>query len=58
MNQLSNRKLLEWQKGYGIVSFGQKDLKWVVNYVENQKEHHRKGTTHERLERTEDEDED
>jgi len=37
-------------------NFGGKDLKWVVNYVENQKEHHRKGTTHDRLERTEGDD--
>jgi putative transposase len=51
INQLTNDKLLEWQHGYGIVSFGTKDLQWIVNYVLNQKEHHKKGTTHERLER-------
>jgi putative transposase len=34
-------KSLQWQRGYGIVSFGTKDLKWVVDYVKNQKEHHR-----------------
>ena len=51
VNQLTNRKSLEWQHGYGIVSFGTKDLKWIVDYVLNQKEHHKKGTTHERLER-------
>lgn len=50
INQLANRKLLEWQHGYGIVSFGTKDLKWVVNYVLNQKEHHKKGRVFERLE--------
>lgn len=42
MNQSSNHKLLQWQRGYGIVSFGTKDLKWVVNYVLNQKKHHKK----------------
>ena len=41
-----------------MVSFGTKDLKWVINYIRNQKEHHEKGTTVERLEKiTHDEDE-
>lgn len=44
-------KALEWQRGYGIVTFGTKDLKWVVEYIENQKEHHKRGTIHERLEK-------
>jgi len=56
INRLAGRKTLEWQHGYGIVSFGEKDLPWIVNYVLNQKEHHRTGKTHDRLERTEDED--
>jgi len=56
INQLSNHKLLQWQRGYGIVSFGTKDLKWVINYVLNQKEHHKKGTTNDRLEKINDED--
>jgi putative transposase len=30
------RKVLEWQTGYGVVSFGKKDLKWVVDYVNHQ----------------------
>ncbi len=45
-------KSLQWQRGYGIVSFGTKDLPWVVNYVNNQKEHHRVGSIQERLERS------
>ena len=53
INQDSNHKLLQWQNGYGIVSFGTKDLKWVVNYVLNQKEHHKKGRTFARLESVE-----
>ena len=56
INRDSNHKLLEWQRGYGIVSFGTKDLKWVVDYVLNQKEHHKKGTVHERLEKTAEDD--
>ena len=42
--------LLEWQAGYGIVSFGTKDLPWVVQYVDRQKEHHRSGRVFSRLE--------
>jgi len=48
---ICNRKVLEWQTGYGVVSFGTKDLPWVVDYIRKQKEHHQRGTTHERLER-------
>lgn len=44
-------KGLQWQAGYGIVSFGTKDLEWVIRYIHNQREHHRNGTTNDRLER-------
>ena len=50
-HQLANRKLLDWQTGYGVVSFGTKDLEWVVNYIRNQKQHHRQSTSVQRLER-------
>src|SRR5258708_5600297 len=56
-HELVNRKLLDRQTGYGVVSFGTRDLEWVVNYVRNQKEHHAKGTTVECLERSTDEEE-
>ena len=55
-HEIANRKLLDWQQGYGVVSFGTKDLKWVVDYVKNQKQHHAQGTANKRLERS-DEDE-
>jgi len=45
------RKLLEWQSGYGVVSFGTRDLEWVKEYVRNQRQHHAQGSIHERLER-------
>jgi putative transposase len=45
------QKVLEWQAGYGVVSFGTRDLPWVVDYVRNQREHHARGTMQERLER-------
>ena len=48
--QLTNRKTFGWQAGYGVVSFGTKDLPWVVGYVERQKEHHAAGRVHDRLE--------
>jgi putative transposase len=51
-HKLVNRKLLEWQTGYGVVSFGTRDLDWVVKYVRNQKEHHSQRTTVNRLEQT------
>ena len=51
INKLANHKLLEWQRGYGVVSFGTKDLPWVEKYVLNQKEHHKNGTPYDRLEK-------
>jgi len=49
-HEIANRKLLDWQQGYGVVSFGTKDLEWVVQYVKNQKAHHARGATVKRLE--------
>ena len=37
INQLHGQKTLQWQNGYGIVTFGEKDLKWVVAYIETRK---------------------
>jgi putative transposase len=44
-------KRLQWQAGYGIVSFGTGDLEWVKEYVRNQAEHHASGRLCGRLER-------
>jgi putative transposase len=52
-HEICNRKILEWQTGYGVVSFGSRDAAWVVNYIRNQKEHHSSNTAHDRLERIE-----
>ena len=49
-------KALQWQSGYGVVSFGKRDLRWVVDYVLNQKERHKRGDISDRLERIEDDD--
>ena len=52
-NQNASRghKVLEWQPGYGVVSFGTKDMPWVRDYVRNQREHHATGRIYDRLER-------
>ncbi len=50
-HEICNRKVLAWQTGYGVVSFGMKDLPWVVAYIQNQKSHHAAATVHDRLER-------
>ncbi|NLE59084.1 MAG: IS200/IS605 family transposase [Planctomycetes bacterium] len=52
-HEICNHRVLGWQDGYGVVSFGTKDLPWVTAYVRNQKRHHAEGQTHDRLERTE-----
>jgi putative transposase len=44
-------KVLEWQAGYGVVSFGSGDLEWVREYIRNQREHHAQGKVYDRLER-------
>ena len=56
-HELVKRKLLDWQRCYGVLSFGTKDLPWVIDYIRNQREHHRKGTTVDRLERITNDDE-
>ena len=52
-HRIANRKLLEWRSGYGVVSFGTKDLPWVVAYVKNQRQRHANGKVYERLESVE-----
>jgi putative transposase len=43
-------KVLQWQAGYGVVSFGTRDIDWVKEYVRNQRKHHAAGKVYERLE--------
>jgi putative transposase len=50
-NQKLGRKVLEWQTGYGVVSFGTRDLKWVMEYVRTQRDRHARGQVEDRLER-------
>ena len=50
MNKEFGGGTLQWQRGYGLVSFAKLHLPWVLRYVENQKEHHRLGTIRHALE--------
>jgi putative transposase len=50
-NQKLGRKVLDWQSGYGVVSFGTRDLKWVRDYIRNQRDRHACGKVEARLER-------
>ena len=52
VNQELGRKALNWQRGYGVVSFGRRNLPWVLEYIARQKEHHASERTADRLERT------
>ncbi len=56
-NQKQGSKVLEWQRGYGVVSFGMNNLPWVLEYIANQKEHHANGKAIERLEKCDKEEE-
>ncbi len=51
-NERLRRKALEWQRGFGVVSFGMKNLPWVLEYIAHQKEHHAQGNVRSRLEKT------
>jgi REP element-mobilizing transposase RayT len=46
-----NVKVLQWQTGYGVVSFGTGDLEWVRTYIRNQRDHHGRHRVHDRLQR-------
>ena len=38
------KERFEWQEGYGVFSYRQRDLDQIYNYVKNQEEHHQKQT--------------
>ena len=50
VNRRLGRKVLQWQRGYGVVSFGRGNLDWVLEYIRRQREHHAAGRVRERLE--------
>lgn len=49
-HRIGGRKVVEWQTGYGVVSFGTRYMRWVADYVAKQREHHASGKTVGRLE--------
>jgi len=51
VNQKLGGRVLEWQTGYGVVSFGTKGLAWVIDHVLNQKDRHARAAVEDRLER-------
>ena len=51
INQQRRFKALEWQGGFGVVSFGKRQLPWVRDYIQHQKEHHAVGRVYSRLEK-------
>src|SRR5262245_57973683 len=50
INLQARMKRLEWQRGFGVVSFGRKNLVWVLDYIARQNEHHATGRAEPRLE--------
>ena len=53
--QVNYNQIFGWQAGYGVFSFGSKQLNDAVNYVKRQKEHHAAGTIIHSLENIDDE---
>ncbi|MCI0422334.1 MAG: IS200/IS605 family transposase [Acidobacteria bacterium] len=51
INHRLKPKTLQWQEGYGVVSFGKRSLTEVIDYIKHQREHHQQGSTHSGLER-------
>ena len=39
-----SRFKFEWQAGFGAFTYSKSDIDNVINYINNQKEHHRKRT--------------
>ena len=52
MNKRFGPGTLQWQRGFGIVSFSKKHLPGILSYMARQKEHHAQGSTKEILERS------
>lgn len=48
-DKLTNERF-EWQSGYGVFSYGQKDVDMIYKYIQNQEEHHRVKTFREEYE--------
>jgi REP element-mobilizing transposase RayT len=50
LNLREGEKSLEWQRGYGVVSFSKSQLPQVLDYIAHQKDHHARGLLWPKLE--------
>jgi putative transposase len=50
LNKQLGKGTIYWQRGYGVVSFAEKNLPGLISYVSKQKEHHAKGALKPKLE--------
>jgi putative transposase len=50
INQQFGKNSLQWQRGYGLVSFAERNLGSVCKYISEQKLHHQKGIVNKVLE--------
>lgn len=41
---LTNEERFHWQSGFGVLSYGRKQLDYVIQYIHNQKQHHAQNT--------------
>ena len=42
--ELAGRDTLYWQRGYGVITASEEKIQTVIDYIKNQKEHHKQGT--------------
>jgi putative transposase len=49
----ADKAIFRWQEGYGVLTFGDKSLEQVVDYVRHQKEHHANHALYSSFERIE-----
>ncbi len=45
-NSLTTNRF-EWQRGFGVFSYRQRDIDMIFKYIQDQEEHHKKQTFHE-----------
>ena len=50
-NELQITTDFSWQGGFGMLSFDERDLPGVINYIRNQKMHHKSGNLRDALEK-------
>jgi putative transposase len=53
VNETYPHAKFHWQEGYGVITFGTKNIPFVKQYIQNQKEHHQNRTLYAHLEQTE-----